>query len=140
MDLPSVKVVTNKGVQLIPGGSLQIEPHPEYGEVIATAGIDCRKASLQECLTFMRPMCPESAHALEVTLKKAGTLAAAIPEDLRLKVTRLKVSGKIQGQDVALLRRMATEGMLMDLDRSDARNVANEALKGTPPFLEVHSE
>ena len=81
--------------------------------------------SLQECLTSMRPMHPEEDYALDVMLKKAGTLAAAIPEDRCLAVTRLKVSGKIGGEDIALLRRMATEGMLMDLDLSDVRIVAD---------------
>ena len=88
--------------------------------------------SLQECITAMRPMLPEEDYALEVTLKKAGTLAAAIPEDCCLTVTRLKVSGKIQGEDVALLRRMATEGMLTELDLSDARIVGNGILRSQP--------
>ena len=88
--------------------------------------------SLTECLTSMRPMLPDEGHALEITLKKAGTLAMTIPEDLRLKVTKLKVSGKIQGEDVALLRRMATEGMLMDLDLSDARIVGNGTFRAQP--------
>jgi hypothetical protein len=88
--------------------------------------------SLQECLTAIRPMLPEEDSALEVTLKKAGTLAAAIPEDRCLTVTRLKVSGKIQGEDVALLRRMATEGKLMDLDLSDARIVGNGSFRSQP--------
>ena len=88
--------------------------------------------SLQECLTAMRPMLPEENHPLEVTLKKAGTLAAAIPEDLLLSVTRLKVSGKLQGEDIALLRRMATEGMLTDLDLSEARIAGNGILRAQP--------
>lgn len=88
--------------------------------------------SLTECLTAMRPMRPDEAHALEVTIKKAGTLASAIPEDLCLDVTRLKVSGKIQGEDVALLRRMTMEGKLMDLDLSDARIVGNGILRAQP--------
>ena len=88
--------------------------------------------SVQECLTAMRPMLPEEDYALEVTLKKAGTLAAAIPEDRCLTVTRLKVSGKIQGEDIALLRRMATEGMLMDLDLADARIVGNGIFRSQP--------
>ena len=87
---------------------------------------------LQECVVAIRPMLPEEDYALEVTLKKAGTLAASIPEDRRFAVTRLKVSGKIQGEDVALLRRMATEGMLMDLDLSDARIVGNGLFRSQP--------
>ena len=50
VDLPSLKVVTDKGTQLIPGVSLQIEPHPEYGEAWKTAreflrlqGEDCKE-------------------------------------------------------------------------------------------------
>lgn len=88
--------------------------------------------SLPECLTNIRPMLPEYDNALEVTLKKAGALAASIPEDSCLTVTRLKISGKIRGEDVALLRRMATEGMLMDLDLSDARIVGNGILRSQP--------
>ncbi len=88
--------------------------------------------SLPECLTAMRPMRPEENKDLEVTLKKAGTLAAAIPEGLCLQITRLKVSGKIQGEDIALIRRMATEGKLTDLDLSDARIVGNGILRPHP--------
>ena len=84
--------------------------------------------SIQECLTAMRPMLPEEDYALDVTLKKAGTLASVIPEERCLTVTRLKVSGKIRGEDIALLRRMATEGMLMDLDLADARIVIDGML------------
>ena len=73
-------------------------------------------------------MLPEEDYALDVTLKKAGTLASVIPEERYLTVTRLKVSGKIRGEDIALLRRMATEGMLMDLDLADARIVIDGML------------
>ena len=76
---------------------------------------------IEEFLTDIVPMLPEEDFPLEVELKKPGTLASAIPEDDFLKVTRLKVSGKIRNEDIALLRRMATEGMLMELDLSEAR-------------------
>lgn len=82
-------------------------------------------AYLPECLTGVKPMQPEEDHALEVTLRKAGTLAAAIPADRVLKLTRLKVSGKIRGEDIALLRQMATDGMLTELDLSEAKIVGN---------------
>lgn len=88
--------------------------------------------SLPECLTTIRPMRPEEDKYLEVTLKKAGTLAEAIPDDLSLQVTGLKVAGKIQSEDIALLRRMATEGRLMDLDLSDARIVGKSILRSQP--------
>ena len=50
VDLPSIRVVTNKGAQLIPGGSLPIEPHPDYGkawmaarEFLKQQGEDCKE-------------------------------------------------------------------------------------------------
>ena len=82
-------------------------------------------AYFPECLTGVRPMRPEENDPLQVTVRKAGTLAAAILADRVLKVTRLKVTGKIRGEDIALLRRMATDGMLMELDLSEAKIVGN---------------
>ena len=78
---------------------------------------------IEEFLTDIRPMLPEEDFPLEVALKKPGTLSSAISEDDFLKVTRLKVSGKIRNEDIALLRRMAMDGMLMELDLSEARIV-----------------
>ena len=92
-------------------------------------------ASIPECATGVKPMQPEEDYALEVTVKKAGTLAAAIPADRALSVTRLKVSGKIRGEDIALLRRMATDGMLMELDLSDAK-IVNGPLIQAQPYTE----
>lgn len=92
-------------------------------------------AYFPECLTGVMPMRPEEDYALEVTVKKAGTLAAAIPADRASEVTRLKVSGKIRGEDIALLRRMATEGSLMELDLSNAKIVGGP-LVGAQPYVE----
>ncbi len=91
---------------------------------------------IPECLTGVMPMRPEEDYALEVTVKKAGTLAAAIPADRVLKLTRLKVSGKIRGEDIALLRRMATDGMMTELDLSDAR-IVNGPLLQAQPYAEL---
>lgn len=93
------------------------------------------KAPISGCITGLRPMRPEEAIALEVTVKKAGTLAAAIPAEQVLDVTRLKVTGKIRGEDIAFLRRMATEGRLMELDLSDAKIVGGP-LVGAQPYVE----
>ena len=95
-------------------------------------------AYIPSCLTGVRPMRPDEDLALEVTVKKAGTLAAAIPADQALRVTRLKVSGKIQSEDIALLRRMAIEGMLTELDLSDARIVSSaRLLTQEQPYAEL---
>ena len=93
-------------------------------------------AYFPECLTGVMPMRPEEDYALEVMVKKAGTLAAAIPADRASEVTRLKVSGKIRGEDIALLRQMATEGRLMELDLSDAR-IVNGPLLQAQPYAEL---
>ena len=93
------------------------------------------KAPISGCITGLRPMRPEEAIALEVTVKKAGTLAAAIPAEQVLDVTRLKVTGKIRGEDIAFLRRMATEGRLMELDLSDAKIVGGPFV-GAQPYVE----
>lgn len=62
-----------------------------------------------------------------VKLSAAGTLASYITDDAMYKITRLKVSGEINGTDILLLRKMAgyeTDGVLAYLDLSDARIVA----------------
>ena len=88
--------------------------------------------AIEDILTNIRPMLPEENLALEVTLKKPGTLTSAIPEDDFLKVTRLKVSGKIRNEDIALLRQMAKDGMLMELDLSEARIVRDGSFRAQP--------
>lgn len=72
--------------------------------------------------------------AMVVKLSAAGTLASYITDDAMYKITRLKVSGEINGTDIWLLRKMAgyeTDGVLAYLDLSDARIVA-----GGKPYLE----
>lgn len=69
-----------------------------------------------------------------VKLSAAGTLASQINDDTMYKITRLKVSGEINGTDIWLLRKMAgyeTDGVLAYLDLSDARIVA-----GGRPYVE----
>lgn len=69
---------------------------------------------------------------LKVKLSSAGTLSSYINDSTMYKITRLKVSGEINGTDIWLLRQMAgcdeegetTRGVLGYLDLSDARIVS----------------
>ena len=63
-------------------------------------------------------------------VRKAGTLASLIPENQRNTISYLKVSGKLDGADIALIRTMAgapsesgstAHGILTGLDLSEAR-------------------
>ena len=79
-----------------------------------------------EILCRIEPM-REAGDSLEVNVRKAGTLAAQIPEDIRGRLGHLKVSGKLDGRDIALIRSMAGAGdfpgMLTSLDMSGAKIV-----------------
>ncbi len=74
----------------------------------------------------------QGEHNEDITLAEAGTLGQQIADSTKLKTTSLKVSGPINGTDLAVIRNMAgrdtngsnTGGTLAKLDLSDARFVA----------------
>ena len=76
-----------------------------------------------------------------VTLTAPGTLAATLGEDRIMKLSSLKVSGPLNGDDICTLRRMAGavtdfrqgHGVLTDMDLSGASIVAGGAYYNTRP-------
>ena len=80
------------------------------------------------------PMDPPQGNFKEVTLSKAGTLAQILSDADKTEITSLKVNGRINGEDIALIRQMCGgtaadghpgwTGSLMTLDLSDADMVS----------------
>ncbi len=87
-------------------------------------------------LLFVSCCVMASAQQVAVTLVAAGTLPNKIGEKQKNEITSLKVSGPINGTDVAYLREMAgkdetnfwTYGELVDLDLTDANIVEGGGL------------
>ncbi len=92
---------------------------------------DAARAELpfDEILFGIEPL-REPGDSISVHVRKAGTLASLIPENQRNTISYLKVSGKLDGADIALIRTMAgapsesgstAHGILTGLDLSEAR-------------------
>lgn len=89
---------------------------------------------IQSALINIMPL-RESGISKSVTVEKPGTLSSLLTEDECAHITSLKVSGKLNGGDICLLRRMAGvvdstncfswKGMLQKLDMSDAMIVSD---------------
>lgn len=87
---------------------------------------------------FLASVCQISfAETLTVTTTEAGTLANLIDATAKATTTSLKVNGPLNGADILFLRQMMTagltssetnEGVLAELDLSDATIVASEDL------------
>ncbi len=85
-------------------------------------------------ITGICPMDPPQGNFKEVTLSKAGTLAQILSDEDKTEITSLKVNGRINGEDIALIRQMCGgtaadghpgwTGSLMTLDLSDADMVS----------------
>lgn len=79
-------------------------------------------------------LCIAPVYALEknVVVQTAGTLSSLVPENEKMTITKLKVSGPLNGSDILFIREMMgrsqygskTEGKLTDLDISGASIVA----------------
>lgn len=81
----------------------------------------------------------------DVLVKKAGTLATIIPPDELCQITHLRVVGKINGEDIRWIRKMAGAtdnsdsidnkwGQLVDLDLNEV-----EIVKGKATYLDARS-
>lgn len=68
-----------------------------------------------------------------VTLPVDGSLADQIPADRAMELQSISISGNIDGADVELLRKMATEGSLTNLDLSGATLV-----KSDEPYITLY--
>ena len=73
-----------------------------------------------ELLIGIRPMGDDETKSLMISVSQPGTLANHISKAQRDCITSLKVSGQIDGEDIAILRQMGQNGSLMELDLSDA--------------------
>ena len=100
-----------------------------------------------ELLVGIEPLEEADRKSLDITLGHSGQLAQMISEADRAKVTRLRVTGYLNGDDIALIRQMAGadggpgSGSLMELDLSGAaivkggcyvtRDAGNMVVSGT---------
>ena len=80
----------------------------------------------------------------EVHVDKQGQLASLLPEDIRYRISRLKVTGEVGGKDIDVIRSMASYGddlsferRLHKLDLSEARIVGGDNyMNGAYPLME----
>lgn len=107
-----------------------------YYRAIVITSDHRRQLPFNEILIGIKPLLENENLELSVKVKKVSTLGDVIEKAMRKKknlgreIVSLKVSGNINGKDIALLRRMAgaaafgrhqgSTGSLMDLDLSDA--------------------
>ena len=90
----------------------------------------------------IKPATAERWLSKSITLSKAGTLANAIAANERWRIRRLKVTGKLNGADMKLLRQMMgasgcdTRGVLSSLDLSDAEFITDK----NTPYLRIEAE
>ena len=92
------------------------------------------KAFIEIALLNIQPM-EKPGKDTVLTLRQAGTLAAVLPHEDYSAISKLKVNGPINGEDIRLLRRMAGyndpkdysswKGQLISLDLSDAEIVGD---------------
>lgn len=101
---------------------------------IVIPSMDRTQLPFTAMVTGISPMSPPEGIHKEVTLSQAGTLATILSEEEKHSLTSLKVNGNVNGEDIALLRKMAGgkapgyqdrwTGSLMTLDLSDAAIVS----------------
>lgn len=107
-----------------------------YYRVIVVPTLDGNQLFFREMLSGIRPADKKESLAMNVSVKKPGTLASKINAKKRPLVTKLTIKGPLDGSDIALLRNMAgaptqgydgPHGNLMDLDLSGATIVGGKA-------------
>lgn len=103
-----------------------------YYRALVVPGETGRQLPFKEMLVGIQPMRKGDAYALKLKVRKPGTLSKLLNGDKQERVTKLTVSGKLNGDDIRLLRVMAgaadrmdggspeRHGSLMELDLSKA--------------------
>jgi Peptidase C10 family. len=107
-----------------------------YYRAILVPSLQERQLPFREMLIGIRPMAHDEALTRKVNVREPGTLARLLGED-RQRITRLVVSGKLDGDDLECIRSMAGapwrlgdyehgHGSLMELDLSRATIVSGK--------------
>ena len=114
-----------------------------YRAFVSESG-DSNLLPFNELLIGIQPMEESDKQHLDLRLEHAGQLAQMLTPQQRDQVTSLRVSGYLNGNDLAVIRQMAgagkDHGSLMELDLSDAtivnggcyvtRNAGNMVVSG----------
>ena len=79
--------------------------HGWYQSVLNTSASSTTQGLLRSVVVNINPR--RDTVRKEVDVKKAGTLAALLPEEEMRTVTHMRITGKINGDDIRLLRKMA---------------------------------
>lgn len=102
-----------------------------YYRAIVIPSVTDHQLPFKQLLTGIRPLPESEALALSIRTRQPGTLASLLTPEQQRKVTKLTLSGPINGEDIELLRTMAGavyrlgdyergHGSLMELDLSRA--------------------
>ncbi len=115
-----------------------------YYRALVVPGESGRQLPFKEILVGIEPMEKGDAVAAKVKVRKPGTLAKVLSKGKQEQVTKLTVTGTLDGDDLRLLRTMAgsadrldggsptQHGSLMELDLSKATIVGGKAYARIP--------
>lgn len=95
-----------------------------------------------EMMTGIEPFRDDAARGISVSVKAPGTLESLLSEQQIKTLSSIKITGPIDGADIAVLRRMAGakaegkegHGVLTDMDLGDAVIVGNTPYHTRPCF------
>lgn len=115
-----------------------------YYRALVVPGVSGNQLPFKEMLVGIQPMRKGDAFPAKVKVKKAGTLSKLLSKSMQERVTKLTVSGTLDGDDIRLLRVMAGaadrldggsaegHGSLMELDLTKAKIVGGKAYAHVP--------
>lgn len=115
-----------------------------YYRALVVPGVSGNQLPFKEMLVGIQPMRKGAAFPAKVKVKKAGTLSKLLSKSMQERVTKLTVSGTLDGDDIRLLRVMAGaadrldggsaegHGSLMELDLTKAKIVGGKAYAHVP--------
>ena len=108
-----------------------------YYRAMIVPSLEERQLLFREMLIGIRPMRPDEPLTRKVNVREPGTLSRLLPEAERDRITKLVLTGKLDGDDIEYLRYMAGapyrlgdyergHGSLMELDLSRAEIVGGK--------------
>lgn len=115
-----------------------------YYRALVVPDVSERQLPFKEILVGIQPMRKGDAFPAKVKVKKPGTLSKLLSKNMQERVTKLTVTGTLDGDDIRLLRTMAgaanrldggspeVHGSLMELDLSKATIVEGKPYARVP--------
>ena len=115
-----------------------------YYRALVVPSVSGRQLPFTEMLVGIEPMGKGDAFPAKVKVKKPGTLSKLLSKSMQERVTKLTVTGTLDGDDIKLLRTMAgaadrldggsptLHGSLMELDLSKAQIVDGKGYACVP--------